>query len=472
MTQKQFQPLWVFILFPAIAMLLGWGLRGYIGGGPYGALIPGSFVALAIALLLGYRMETAALAALFGAVGVGYGGNMTYGQTLGFLHETDTVYWGLLGCLLKGGVWGLLGGAVLGIGLTRDQYKRKTLIIGFIITLIAFYIGVKLINEPKLLYFSDRVNKPRDESWAGLLFAALALLGWLRFQGTREEAAIPVRFALWGMLGGVLGFGGGAVWMVIGPGLPIPQQWIGWWKMMEFSFGFIFGACLGACAYVNRKRLAAAGQKGVTPPAVWGPFFIWIASVIFVFLAFPLLMAATPEEFLNSKSFGAILTRDVLGMLLGFVFLGGLSIVLGLFSLHVAWQVAITLTFFHTVLDFVRDLGEAKNFGYELAVPWQILILILATALVGWMVYRLQKGPDPVRRLFLLVLWTCYATSCVRSFARKELLFPPDGESALSVLIDSHAGIFFVHGTFTVSAIITTCFILWAIPKQPAPQTA
>ncbi|MCL4218314.1 MAG: hypothetical protein KJ052_15105, partial [Candidatus Hydrogenedentes bacterium] len=105
-------------------------------------------------------------------------------------------------------------------------------------------------------------------------------------------------------------------------------------------------------------------------------------------------------------------------------------------------------------------------------VPWQIFILILATALVGWMVYRLQKGPDPVRRLFLLVLWTCYATSCVRSFARKELLFPPDGESALSVLIDSHAGIFFVHGTFTVSAIITTCFILWAIPKQPAPQTA
>ena len=166
-------------------MLLGWGLRGYIGGGPYGALIPGSFVALSLCLLLGYRMETAAVAALFGAVGVGYGGNMTYGQTLGFLRDTPTIYWGVLGCLLKGGVWGLLGGAVLGMGLARDHYDRKTLLIAFLLTLPAFVLGVQLINEPKLLYFSDPVNKPRDESWAGLLFAApgpARIPPWPRFR--------------------------------------------------------------------------------------------------------------------------------------------------------------------------------------------------------------------------------------------------------------------------------------------------
>jgi hypothetical protein len=157
------------VLFPAIAMLLGWGLRGYIGGGPFGALIPGVYVALSLTLLLGYTREAAAMAALFGAIGVGYGGNMTYGQTLGFLRDSDTVYWGLLGCLVKGGVWGLLGGAVLGVGLTRHQYDRKTIAIAFIITILAFYVGVKLINEPKLIYFSNRLDKPRDESWAGLV---------------------------------------------------------------------------------------------------------------------------------------------------------------------------------------------------------------------------------------------------------------------------------------------------------------
>ena len=29
-----------WVLVPAVVMSLGWGLRGYIGGGPFGAMIP------------------------------------------------------------------------------------------------------------------------------------------------------------------------------------------------------------------------------------------------------------------------------------------------------------------------------------------------------------------------------------------------------------------------------------------------
>ena len=36
----------LFLALPAIAMMLGWGLRGHIGGGPFGAMIPGAMVAL------------------------------------------------------------------------------------------------------------------------------------------------------------------------------------------------------------------------------------------------------------------------------------------------------------------------------------------------------------------------------------------------------------------------------------------
>ena len=43
---------WMFIIFPAVSMLLGWGLRGHIGGGPFGAMIPGALVALSLCMLL------------------------------------------------------------------------------------------------------------------------------------------------------------------------------------------------------------------------------------------------------------------------------------------------------------------------------------------------------------------------------------------------------------------------------------
>ena len=38
-----------FILFPALAMSVAWGFRGFIGGGPLGAMIPGALAALALA---------------------------------------------------------------------------------------------------------------------------------------------------------------------------------------------------------------------------------------------------------------------------------------------------------------------------------------------------------------------------------------------------------------------------------------
>lgn len=460
MPSKREHPAWVYVVFPGVAMLLGWGLRGYIGGGPFAALIPGCYVALSISLLLGYRMETAAMAALFGAVGVGYGGDMTYGQTLGFLRDSDTVLWGLLGCLVKGGVWGLLGGAVLGVGLSRDRYDLKTLTIAFIITVAAFYIGVKLINEPKLIYFSNRLDKPRDESWAGLLFAAVAFLGYLRYRGTREAITVPYRFALWGTLGGALGFGGGALWMVFGPDIPIEQKWVGWWKAMEFSFGFIFGAALGYCAYLNRERLRVAGQEGETPPAVWWPLLAFFAFVAAIFLSYPILGSILPEGIRDSSGISAILIRDFFSILFSFIFFGGLCVILGLRSLHAAWHVAVTLTFFHTALDYTRDLSDPAKFGFTLPVPVQIAIMLATTALVGILVYTFQRGPNPIHRLYLLVVWSCYLTACARSFFYKDFFFPPEGKTALAVIVENHPSLFFVHGIFTLSAIVTTWFIL------------
>ena len=67
-TERGGRALWSWILFPGIAVMLGWGLRGYIGGGPFAAMIPGAFLAMSLSLLLGHERKTAALLALFGAV--------------------------------------------------------------------------------------------------------------------------------------------------------------------------------------------------------------------------------------------------------------------------------------------------------------------------------------------------------------------------------------------------------------------
>ncbi|MGN6352214.1 MAG: hypothetical protein ACTHLB_02440 [Parafilimonas sp.] len=66
-----------FILFPAVSMLLGWGLRGFIGGGPYGAMIPGAMVMIAICMLLDVPLLFAAIAVVFGTAGTAMGGEMT-----------------------------------------------------------------------------------------------------------------------------------------------------------------------------------------------------------------------------------------------------------------------------------------------------------------------------------------------------------------------------------------------------------
>jgi hypothetical protein len=451
---------WLFILFPAIAMLLGWGLRGYIGGGPFAALIPGCFVALCLCLLLGYTKEAAAMAALFGAIGIGYGGDMTYGQTLGFLYQPGNTWWGLLGCLIKGGIWGLLGGAVLGIGLTRNRFTHKNLVVAFLLSVLAFYIGLKLINDPKLLYFSDP-NEPRDESWAGLLFAAIAILGYLRIRG--EQIVLPLSFALWGTLGGAAGFAGGALWMVYGPGFPIEQKWIGWWKMMEFSFGLIFGAALGIAGWRNSNEL----QEDAARTDIPGDSIVPVALLAFYTIA--VFGSELVIEFLFPDWTPGAVANDILRIAHSFMLFGAVSLLLGLRSLHAAWQVAITLTFFHTVFDYTRDLDPSR-FGIAVPVPVQLLLTVAATLIMGLLVARIYRRPDPIRRLFLLLIWSCYGVASLRSFAYYDYLFPPEGESFASIFLGKHASVIFVHGTFTVSALVTTGIVLLLSEKLPPSE--
>ena len=199
---------WFWCLFPAVSMSLGWGLRGYIGGGSLGAMIPGAMVGLALCLLLDRHRE-AGLIAAFAAVGVGFGGQETYGQTVQISMRPETWAWGMTGFTLKGAVWGFLGGAAIGIAFVRQRFRTQDLLAGIGLMVLGTWIGWKLVNEPKHIYFSYLLDKPRAELWAGLLLGGLMLLAWLSLRAGKS-AVIPWQFALWGTLGGGLGFGIGA----------------------------------------------------------------------------------------------------------------------------------------------------------------------------------------------------------------------------------------------------------------------
>jgi hypothetical protein len=359
--------LWVWLVLPGVTMSLGWALRGFIGGGPLGAMIPGGLVALVLAVLLDREDSEAALIAAFGAVGVGFGGQETYGQTVGLSFQPETFWWGILGFAIKGAVWGLLGGAVMGIAFVRERYRSRDIMIGCGLMALATYIGWKLINQPKLIYFSNRFDKPREELYAGLLFGALALLVWVSRRG---ESNMPLRFALWGTLGGGVGFAGGAWIQVIGRGIE-PHIWVGWWKVMELTFGACLGLAYGLCAWRSRGELKSPEQPRVTPTGGWWPMALGLAAIA----AALVLYEALPGRF-------------------PYTLVGAVLLCLVLLSERFAWQIAVTMT----CCAFFIDLAKAKpQFGQvALAVGVTVGTLLVSACAARWG----RKQP-----MLMLLMW-------------------------------------------------------------------
>ena len=373
-----------FFLFPAVAMSLGWGLRGFIGGGPLGAMIPGAMIGLVLASLLRQERHAAWLAAC-AAAGVGLGGQMTYGQTVGLSLKPETFWWAMPGFAIKGGVWGLAGGVIVGAGFLRgfDGWNPRRFLLGLAAMLAATWAGWRLVNAPKLVYFSDPLNKPREEVWAGLLAGGLAFLlsavhGPMRHMGWR--------FALWGCAGGGLGFPLGAALQVWGRGLG-SLQWLDWWKGMEFTFGALLGLGFGLAAWLSKKDdLAADGPPGPGETAPWAAGLLLGAAAAAVVIGIEYRM---PVRF-------------------NFSVAAAVALAAALRSDLVARQTALTVT----VAAFVMDLAENKP-GLAGAAGWAV-VLAAGGAAAAWA--SRERSP---REMFLFLTWAAVAVSWVKT------LWPP-----------------------------------------------
>ena len=378
--QNTTHPKWLWLALPAVAMTLGWGLRGYIGGGPLGAMIPGAMTAMALALLLGLDDEQSALLAAFGAIGIGFGGQETYGQTVGLARVPETFWWAILGFFIKGGVWGLLGGAAMATAIEFRRAKWRTEFVwsGLALMTIVTWAGWKLINQPKLVYFSNRLDKPREELWAGLLLGVIAYLVWM---GRGEARKAMWCYALWGGIGGGIGFALGAWVQVAGLG-QWPKSGIDWWKMMEFTFGLLLGLGYGIAAWLNRREPVVEAGKKARPKE---PFWLVIGILIL------LVGVGVGGEYLAE-------TR------INFTIAGAILLAAALRSQMICWQIAVTVTFFAFAVDLLEN---RPTYGWE---AW--VCAILATVAVAWFTARWQNP----RSLFLLLTLTAVGDSMLKSY--------------------------------------------------------
>jgi len=109
-------------------------------------MIAGLLVSLVVVLRLGGHGSGiwAARAVAMGTVAMGFGGSMTYGQTIGLTHDAALVghwgalRWGMLGLGIKGAIWIGFGGLFLGAGLGGVRYRWKEML-GMMLGLLALY---------------------------------------------------------------------------------------------------------------------------------------------------------------------------------------------------------------------------------------------------------------------------------------------------------------------------------------------
>jgi len=417
MLQKEKYSKSMYILFPALAMLLGWGLRGHIGGGPFGAMIPGAMVALCISLLLELPVTATSVLLVFGVSAIGLGGEMTYGQTLGLLRDPDTVLWGTAGTTLKGAMWGLTGGAVLALGFVFKETHIKAVIIAFLLLILGVFVGFKLINDPMLLYFSDPV-KPRPESWAALLFGAIFLLAYLKIKIPASEFKLIFRYAILGMIGGGLGFGLGGLWMVLGSHLP-DVIFKSWWKAMEFTFGFLFGAFLGYATWLSRtdsviRNLKVDSSNKFEYYPIWKELTIVFATGLLIFWFIPGMMELLTGTTIVNNMPGGTFRDEIARMLVNYSITGLIFILVIIRFPKVAWQIGITLTFCHTALDLIRDFYTEANIWSPLNI--RFILVFCMTSIVALLTYFFSRKDKAIIKLFMLLIWSCIFVSFLRFF--------------------------------------------------------
>ena len=416
-------------LLNAAAGGMGWGIRGQYGH-ETGAMIAGVLMGFTLVLLFLPQASslTAARTVALTAIGISFGGSMTYGQTIGLTHDAPLVgdwaalRWGLVGLSVKGGIWMGFAGAFLGMALGGRRYRPLEMAMLTPVLLAALCLGLWALNQPfdpdhRILprfYFSDHWHwepgadlEPRPENWGGLLFA---LVGLVAYAGWVRRDRLARNMALAGVIAGGIGFPcGQCVQAIHAWNIELFEngalsrfssylQYVNWWNMMEITFGAISGFVLAAGLWWNQRLISAEPvgeeERFEIPPA-WE--FVLFACHLFFLAASEFL----PIRILGVyQAYGLILCAlPLMGVMGGryWPYLGALPVV-------AAPIAAKTL----------RELSY-KNAVVEPATGWALLVaapLAAALAAALWFARQGRRGRTShqfARIGLLLAVWLYFA---------------------------------------------------------------
>ncbi len=223
----------ITILIMAMTLGTAWAIRGQFGHEP-GAAWAGGIGGLALVLVSKRKDWYAKIysIAMASAVGWGAGGMMSYGIVVGYGRSSSLpdAFYGLLMLFVIGGLYGILGGGL--VGLSLDSTKEKRVNWGCLLSemvaggLIGYYLLI--------VQFEWLMTPPRSEAWALCFGAGMALLWHM----ARNNFKSPIRVALFSAIGAGFGFAFGNFLQTFGTSLEIQFNM---WNVMEYSIGFFGG---------------------------------------------------------------------------------------------------------------------------------------------------------------------------------------------------------------------------------------
>lgn len=186
--QPAFGYRWPTVLFIALSLSIGWGIRGNFGH-EWGAMIAGCLAAMAACIASGREdwWRRVAFFGTFGAIGWSFGGSMSYGQVIGYTHSGHSlsVIYGFACLFVIGFLWAAVGGA----GTAMPAFLSRERLAEFAAPLSAVFITWwirDIIKARYLEWIESRAVDPSfrqedplywyDTDWTSALTAILAVL--------------------------------------------------------------------------------------------------------------------------------------------------------------------------------------------------------------------------------------------------------------------------------------------------------
>ncbi|NMP36508.1 MAG: hypothetical protein GX051_00055 [Clostridiales bacterium] len=293
-----------FVTISIFSVSYGWGMRGTTIGGEKGAMLPGAIMGLLIAIFSGspVLIESSWYLSALGALGMYFGGCMTYGETLGLSmdkHPAENMKKGMLALFVKGFLWFGIFAATVSMGisvLSGTIYTLKDIAVLFALMPVFMLVFWLLLNKPlnpgKGKYPKIYFSKTRQESWGALFGLLLLLVGFAAIKGNMYTVVYTLPCAAVGGFGWMF-----SQWMQILAKWPRKNgefifknaRQLGLmepWKIMECFLGGFGGFGFSVAFLLTQDKYFRPLADAIEANGIWSPLGSYgkISAIVWILL--------------------------------------------------------------------------------------------------------------------------------------------------------------------------------------------